>query len=117
MINLINSRRILNYNMSFPHILTYLGRTLGLSKLVSFTHEEKELFIKKGVYLEVSTKDGKMSKTYYNGAMAFVMDIQDIDDEVRAGHLDIYAAQVKVEDRTQRFNREFGLEKRLTQAS
>ena len=97
--------------MAVPHILAYLGRTLHLTKLVSFTHDENNLFIKTGIFPEVHIE--KMSKTYHDGALKYAKDIQDIDNRVLAGQLDPYKAQVEVEYRTRKFNREFGLEKKL----
>jgi hypothetical protein len=101
--------------MALPHIFAYLGRTLHLTKLVSFAPEEDQLFIKTGIFHEVHIET--MSKTYHDGALKYAKDIQDIDNRVRAGQLDLYKAQVEVGYRTQKFNREFGLEKRLAQAS
>ncbi len=101
--------------MALPHILTYLGRKTRLSKLVSFTSDEDKLFTKTGIYSEVHIE--KMSKTYHDGALKYAEDVQDIDNKVRAGQLDPYRAQFEVECRTQKFNREFGLEKKLAQAS
>ena len=99
--------------MSFPHILTFLGRTLHLSKLVSFTPEEETEIKKIGLYYNIYLP--KMTPAYKQRALQLVGDVKKIDYEAQTS--DFYKAQITVDELVRKFEIEFGLEKRLAQAS
>jgi hypothetical protein len=100
--------------MSFPHILTYLGRTLGISKLVSFTPNEEKVLKETGLYYDIYLS--KMTSAYKKRALQLIEDVKAINPGT-PDNSDYYRAQIKITELVKRFEIEFGLEKRLAQAS
>lgn len=95
--------------MALPHIFAYLGRTLHLTKLVSFAPEEETELKKIGLYYNVYLS--KMTPAYKKRALQLIDDVKKIDYEAQTS--DFYKAQMKVDNLVKRFEIEFGLEKRL----